>query len=248
MSTEHIFLALIVFLLAGTVKGVVGIGLPSASLSMLVQFVDPRVAIAVLLGPMLFSNVWQVYRGGRVGESLKALWPFAVCCMLFTWLAARQVARVAADPLVLLLGCSIVLFAVVSFLKPLPPVARHLDRTVQIIAGSLAGILGGLTAIWGPPMIMYLLARRPSNDQFVRFTGFLFLVGSAPLLLGYWESGLLTVQLCWISLLMVMPTLIGFSIGEKLRPFLNQSQFRILVLILFAAMGLNLIRKVLWSS
>jgi len=248
MSTEHVLIALLIFLLAGIIKGVVGIGLPSASLSMLVQFVDPRAAIAMLLAPMLFSNIWQVYRGGRVRESFRILWPFAVCCMLFTWLAARQVGRVAADPLVLLLGCTIVLFAVTSFLKPPPPVKKSIDRPLQVIAGSLAGILGGLTAIWGPPMIMYLLARRPTNEEFVRFTGFLFLLGSVPLFLGYWESGLLTTQLTLISLLMVIPTILGFSLGEQLRPRLNQDQFRILVLALFVIMGSNLIRRVLWPG
>ncbi len=243
MTTEFILIAVLIFVVAGTVKGIAGIGLPSASLSLLVQFTDPRIAIALLLGPLLFSNVWQVYRGGKVAQSFRQLWPFAACCVVFTWLAARQVASISADPLILLLGLSIVLFVLLNFVRPPPPIAPKWDRSIQVVAGALAGVLGGLTAIWGPPMIMYLLALRLSNDDFVRATGFLFLIGSFPLLLGYWEAGLLNRELMLASLLMVLPTIAGFTLGERLRHRFDQQQFRRFVLILFAVMGANLIRR-----
>lgn len=246
MTPELIVISVVVFLVAGTVKGIAGIGLPSASLSLLVQFTDPRIAIALLLGPLLFSNIWQVYRGGRVWQSCRHLLPFAATCCVFTWLAARQVANIPAEPLIFILGSSIVLFAALNFLKPLPPILPRWDRPIQVMAGALAGVLGGLTAIWGPPMIMYLLAKRLSNDDFVRFTGFLFLVGSIPLLLGYWEAGLINFDLSIASLLMVAPTLIGFSLGERLRHRFDRQQFRLFVLILFAVMGLNLIRRAIF--
>jgi len=245
VTTELLVVAAFVFMIAGTVKGIAGIGLPSASLSLLVQFTDPRLAIALLLGPLLFSNVWQVYRSGRVTQSFRQLWPFAMTCVVFTWLAARQVASIPTNPLILILGCSIVLFVLLNFVKSPPPVTPRWDRMIQTGAGALAGVLGGLTAIWGPPMIMYLLARRLSNDDFVRATGFLFLVGSFPLLLGYWQAGLINTDLSLASLFMVVPTIAGFTIGERMRHRLNQQQFRRFVLIVFAVMGANLIRRAL---
>ena len=243
METQLVFVAMLVFLLAGVIKGIAGIGLPTASLSLLVQFVDPRVAVSLLLVPLLVSNVWQVYRGGDIRESVSTLWPFALTCLVFTWIAANRVVGMDTRWLVVLLGASILAFVLSSFLKQLPRIPEQYDRWVQVGAGGLAGVLGGLTAIWGPPMIMYLLARRPSNDDFVRYTGFLFVVGSIPLTIAYWRSGLFGFELAVVSLLMVLPTLVGFAVGERIRPRLNGRHFRLFVLIFFAIMGLNLIRR-----
>jgi len=66
ISVELLLLAALVFLLAGVVKGALGIGLPTISISILAQFTDPRVAIALLLLPAIVSNTWQVYRGGQI--------------------------------------------------------------------------------------------------------------------------------------------------------------------------------------
>ena len=82
VTAEVLLLAGVVFLLAGTVKGVLGIGLPTISISMLAQFVDPRVAIALLLLPALITNSWQIYRGGQIKRSAQILWPFVVTLSL----------------------------------------------------------------------------------------------------------------------------------------------------------------------
>jgi len=103
--------------------------------------------------------------------------------------------------------------------------------------------MGGLTAIWSPPMVIYLLSIRCDKDDFVRFTGFMILCGTVPLTIGYVLNGLLDRQLALASALMIVPTLIGFSIGEYLRRFLGGKQFQKAVLLVFFLMGVNLIRR-----
>ena len=95
-------------------------------------------------------------------------------------------------------------------------------------------------------MVMYLLARPTDKDDFVRFTGFIILAGTAPLLAGYLTTGLLTRELAIVSVLMLLPTLGGFTLGERLRGRLSGPQFQKALLMLFCLSGLNLIRKSLW--
>ncbi len=45
--TDLLLIGAIVFLIAGSVKGLVGIGLPTAAISMLTVVNDPRTAIAM---------------------------------------------------------------------------------------------------------------------------------------------------------------------------------------------------------
>lgn len=243
VTTEVLLLALLVFLLAGIVKGVLGIGLPTISISMLAQFVDPRVAIAFLLLPALITNVWQIYRGGQIKRSALKLWPFVSVMAVVLFISSLFAARANTKILVLGIGIMVVLWTVTSLMKSPPRIPAHFDRPAQFVLGAVAGVMGGLTAIWSPPMVVYLLSIKCDKEDFVRFTGFMIICGTVPLTIGYLLNGLMDKKLAMASLMMIVPTLLGFSIGEYLRRFLGGRQFQIAVLVLFFLMGLNLIRR-----
>ena len=243
VTTEVLLLAGVVFLLAGTVKGVLGIGLPTISISMLAQFVDPRIAIALLLLPALFTNTWQMYRGGQIIRSAKMLWPFVTTMSVVMFVSALFAARTSAKILVLGMGVMVVLWTITSFIRTPPRIPQHLERQLLFGLGALSGVMGGLTAMWSPPMVIYLLSIRCDKDDFVRFTGFMILCGTVPLTIGYIVNGLLDKTLAIASCMMIVPTLIGFSVGEYLRRYLGGQQFQNAVLVLFFLMGLNLIRR-----
>lgn len=243
VTTEVLLLALLVFLLAGTVKGVLGIGLPTISISILAQFVDPRVAIAFLLLPALVTNTWQIYRGGQIKRSVLKLWPFVSAMSVVMFISSLYATRASTDALVLGIGVMVVLWTITSLIKTPSAVPAHYDRPVQFVLGALSGLMGGLTAIWSPPMVIYLLSIKCDKEDFVRFTGFMILSGTVPLIIGYLLNGLLDKKLAIASLMMIIPTLLGFSIGEYLRRFLGGRQFHNVVLVLFFLMGLNLIRR-----
>ncbi len=243
MTTELVVIALFAFLFAGIIKGTIGVGLPTITISILAQFVDPRVAIALLLFPALITNTWQIYRGGRVAESLRNLWPFGLMLIISIYISSFFAPLVPVNMLVAGIGVMVVLWTASSLVKAPPAIPERLDKPIQFGAGLIAGIIGGLTAIWSPPMVMYLHSRRLDKDDFVAYTGFLILCGTVPLALGYLTNGLLTRELAIGSALMIIPTLAGFSLGEKMRSRMNAKQFQKMVLVVFCIMGLNLIRR-----
>ena len=51
------------FLLAGTVKGVVGMGLPTIAIGILGVVMAPVEAAALLVVPSLVTNIWQLVAG-----------------------------------------------------------------------------------------------------------------------------------------------------------------------------------------
>ncbi|MGI9463787.1 MAG: TSUP family transporter [Aestuariivirgaceae bacterium] len=247
MLTEAILLiAVFAFLFAGTIKGIIGIGLPTATIAVLAQFTDPRHAVALLLLPALVTNVWQVHRSGYLTKGIRQFWPFAVVLAPMIWLSSHYAARAPAELLTLGVGCVVVLFVITNLIAKPYTIPARLDRPVQAAAGAIAGIMGGLTSIWAPPMVIYLLAKQLTKDEFVGATGLLILAGTVPLLAGYVQTGLMTSQLAIYSAAMVAPTWIGFAAGEYLRGKLNTEQFRYVFLVIFLLMGLNLIRKALF--
>lgn len=234
------------FLLAGTIKGTVGIGLPTASIGILAQVIDPRIAIALVVFPIMVTNAWQVYRSGGIRTVLRRYWLFAICLMAVLWATTYVTAAVSTDTLILALGGVIIVFALTNLLFTPPEISDRFDRPAQVVFGTLAGILGGLTAIWAPPMVIYFISRRIGKDEFVSASGGLIFLGSLPLCAGYWHAGLLNGPYALMSLAMVVPALAGFSIGEQIRKRLADDRFRVVVLLIFLGMGLNLVRRAIF--
>lgn len=247
MDTSTILLiATAAFLVSGTVKGVAGIGLPTAAIALMTLFLDPRTAIALVLFPMLGSNLWQMFRGGALKRTAQRYWLFAVVLFLGVGGTAFATQGASDRALLAILGGAVLIFVALSWRKMLPPLPDKYDRAAQVCFALVAGVIGGMTAAWGPPMAMYLHARGVDKEEFVRATGFLIAIGTLPLVATYAQIGFLNGQLTAISLAMLIPTLIGFTAGETLRRRLSVEAFRSAILILFLFLGLNLIRRAIW--
>ncbi len=231
------------YFLAGTIKGVAGIGLPTAAIGLTTLFLDPRSAVAVVLMPMIVLNAWQVWRSGQTTAALRRYAPFIVVLMVGVALTSLLASRVTDSALMGITGAVILLFVAVNLTVTLPQLPDRLDRPAQALAGLVAGIMGGLTAVWAPPLAIYLAARQADKDEFVRASGLLILLGSLPLAASYVAQGLMTGWLALLSGAMILPALIGFTAGEALRARLSQERFRTVLMVVFLGLGLNLIRR-----
>ena len=77
-------LVITTFLLAGTVKGVIGLGLPTVAMGMLGLAMLPAQAAVLLIIPSTVTNLWQLSFGGHLGALLKRLWPMLLLIFLGT--------------------------------------------------------------------------------------------------------------------------------------------------------------------
>lgn len=238
-----IWVAILVFIFAGAIKGTIGIGLPTASISVLSQFYDPRIAITLVIFPMMISNFWQLIRSGDIANTLKTFWPFGLTLMFSISIFTNFSADIPVETIMIILGIVIILFVLNSLFTNPSYLPKRFDKPAQLIAGSIAGVMGGLTAIWAPPMVIYLISRRVEKDVFIRATGLLITMGSIPLCIGYWKNGFMTSHLASLSILLIFPTLIGFNIGERMRQKIEPAIFQRIILIVFLFMGMNIIRQ-----
>ena len=83
------------FLLAGFVKGVIGLGLPTVAIGLLGLIMTPAQAAAILVAPSLFTNVWQATVGKSLLPLVRRIWPMLAGICIGTFMrrhvaAARQ--------------------------------------------------------------------------------------------------------------------------------------------------------------
>ena len=114
------------------------------------------------------------------------------------------------------------------------------------MAGALGGLLGGVSTIWGPPMMMYFVMLRLTKDVYIQAVGLVWFIASIPLVIAYIRYGILTFQTTLLSIIMCIPGAIGFLVGQKLRRRINQKLFRTLLLWFLLLVGLNLIRRAIF--
>lgn len=240
---EILIPATLALFLAATVKGFVGMGLPTVALALMTLSLDPRTAISLILVPMLATNLWQAVRGGPLSGIVVKYWRFAVALALFVVLSVWLTRGASDRVLLFVLGAIIVVFTALSWRNLIPEVPERFGRAFEIVCGAVGGIIGGMTAAWAAPIAIFLSARRAPRDEFVQATGFLISAGSLPLMLSYLALGHVERGNFGASFLLLIPVLFGFSIGEALRKRTDPEVFRKVFLLVFFGLGLNLIYR-----
>ena len=225
--------------IAGIVKGFLGIGLPAAAMGLLTLVLSPTHAVALLAIPILFTNFSQFIKSQHRADSMKTYWPMALTILLSIFITSFFLSRYPTGLLTITIGAAMVIVALnglIGWKLRLGP-----SYSIQIGVGLIAGILGGLSSIWSPPVATYMIARGLEKERFIAATGFVFLVGAAPLSLGLYLGGVLTNAILQQSLLGLLFVMAGFRIGEILRGKISQVYFQKAVLIAFFLIGLRLI-------
>src|SRR5260370_25596162 len=63
------------FLLAGFIKGAIGMGLPTVSMGLLAVTMQPSRALAIVIVPAIITNIWQTFVGPYLRDIIRRLWP-----------------------------------------------------------------------------------------------------------------------------------------------------------------------------
>ena len=248
LSLEILSIAAVALFVAGTIKGFVGLGLPTVGIALMTLTIDPRAAISLILMPMLISNIWQASRGGDVVALIVKYWRFSVVLFVMVGLTV-WVTQDATDQLLLFcLGVILIVFAGMNWRRMVPEIPVAFERRFEILLAGLAGIIGGMTAGWAAPVAIYLTTKRVTPDEFVQASGLLICVGSLPLLGTYLAVGHTDFRMTAASLLLTIPTLAGFAIGERFRKRTDPEVFKSALLLLFFGLGLNLLYKATFGA
>ena len=75
------------YLIAGVVKGVIGIGLPTTAITIMTFFISPLMALGLNLIPMTVANIWQFSKADNPKKIINKYKYFAfslVICILIT--------------------------------------------------------------------------------------------------------------------------------------------------------------------
>ncbi len=225
-SPDNLLIIGLIFLLAGLVKGVVGLGLPTVALALLTASFDLKVAIVLLLVPSFITNVWQAGVGGAFTDLLRRLWHLLIPLSLAVFGGVAVAIGIDSHLLTLLLGVLIALYATSSLMGFQVPELNGKESWLSPLVGLLNGFLTGLTGSFVFPVTLYLQALQLSRDALIQAMGIVFTVSTVALGLSLLLQGQLAPEIGKISALGVVPALLGMVIGQRLRRKLSEKVFR----------------------
>ncbi len=244
LSSQELMLAFGVAFLAGWVKGMVGFAMPMILVSGLSMILPPDLAIAGLILPTLVTNGYQGLREG-VPAAISAVRQFRVFLsvgLVFLLLGAQLISIVPARTFLLIIGVPVTFFALIQVLGLKLTLEKPSVR-IEVGIGSIAGFVGGMSGVWGPPTVLYLTALNTPKAVQMRVQGVIYSLGAVALLVAHLGSGIFNSQTAPFSAALVLPALIGMWIGLQLQSRIDQALFRKVTLLVLLIAGLNLLRR-----
>lgn len=225
-SIESIALISSIFLLAGWVKGVVGMGLPTVAMGALGLVMPPVQAAALLVVPSLVTNVWQFLAGPSVAGVTRRLATMLILVCIGTAIGIGFLTSGGSRWPAVALGAVLAAYGVLGLFLPRLAVGRRAESVLSPAVGLITGTLTGATGVFVVPAVPYLSALGFSKDELIQALGLSFTVSTIALAIGLGATGSFSQGLVLASVGAVVPTLVGMFAGQAVRDRIEAAAFR----------------------
>lgn len=242
MDALSITVVMLTFLIAGGVKGVVGLGLPTVAVALLTATFGIEAALPLLVIPSFVTNVWQGMSGGHAWALVRRFASALAIIPAAAWAGYHYVLIEAPQAMERVLGAALVVYAALGLRAVRFSVPVRAEPALTPAVGLVNGLVTGMTGTFVVPIVMYLEALGLARGQLVQMMGIAFSVSTAALAAVLIAHGAYRPDAGLVSAAAVLPALAGMALGAKLRVRLTPAAFR---RWLFAALGLVGLKLVL---
>src|SRR5262249_51780927 len=225
LDTQLILIA-VAFLLAGFIKGVLGLGLPTVSMGLLAVTMSPGQAIAIVIIPAIVTNIWQTFGGPYLRDILRRLWPLLAGTAAGIGVSGGLLAGPYAPYAAVAPGLLLAVNAVIGLSKLNSTVAPANEKWVGGIVGVITGMISAATGVQVIPSVPFMQAIGLDRDELVQALGVFFTVATVALAFTLTTTGLLTAATAWPGIIAMAASFRGMFIGQAVRTRMDPAVFR----------------------
>lgn len=239
MDTIQVLMVVLVFVLAGCVKGVTGMGLPTVAMSLLGLWMPPVQAAALLVIPSLATNVAQC-RGPHLRALATRLWPGWLVIAVVTVSAPGLGGAVSAQSAKGWLGGILVAYGLWGLWRPHLPDLSLSSKWLSLLAGTATGFVTALTAVFVLPWVPYLQTLRLGKDEMVQALGLSFTIATLSLAARVQMSAPFDSVSSSVAIAVggaLIAAFGGLQLGELLRSRLAGPAFQKALFMVFLGLG-----------
>lgn len=231
------------FFVAGLVKGVTGMGLPTVAMGVLGALISPVAAASLLLVPSFVTNVWQLLAGPSLGAVLRRLWPMMAAVVVGTLLGSAWIASGDTRLTTAMLGIALIVYASTTLLARPFSISVRAEPWLSPLIGGLTGVVTGATGVFVIPAVPYIQSLGLAKDDLVQALGLSFTVSTVALGLGLGTHGAFHTDHLTVSVLATIPALGGMWAGQVVRSRISPTAFRRGFLICLLLLGCEMMMR-----
>lgn len=247
MPDSLIFLIAVVFAIAGFVKGVIGLGLPTVSMGLLAVTMSPVQALAIVILPAIVTNIWQTFVGPYLRDIVRRLWPLMAGTAIGIWSCGGLMTGPYARYGSIVLGVLLVIYAVISLIKFTFSVAPANEGWVGGIVGLITGAVAAATGVQVIPSMPFMQSVGMEKDELVQALGVYFTVATAAQAFNLTSAGILTAATALPGVVAMIAAFAGMFAGQAVRTRLRPDEFRRWFLIAMLLLGIYLAATATYS-
>ncbi len=236
-----IVIVIVAYLLAGLVKGVMGMGLPQIALGLLASMTTPAQAAAILIAPSFATNAWQMVTGPYLLGLIRRLGGMLAGMFVGAWFGAGILTGANAKPAAIGLGLVLILYALMGLLKIKFTVQRRSEFWLGPLVGLATGYVTAATGVFAFPALPYLQAIGLEKDELVQALGLHFTVSTVALMILLWGGGAFDASVGLLSLFAIVPAVLGMYLGQRVRQRISVEAFRTVLFVGVLLLGAQLI-------
>ncbi len=228
MPVEHLplIVATLTFLIAGFVKGVIGLGLPTVSMGLLTLVIAPAKAASLLIVPSFVTNVWQLAGGRSFRRLVRRLWPMLAGIVVGTLAGTGLLTGSHAGQAAVGLGLLLMLYALLGLTSVRFSVAPAAEWWLGPLIGALTGLVTAATGVFVIPAVPYLGALNLDKEDMIQALGLSFTVSTIALAAALAAGGAFDFGDVGASTAALAPALLGMAAGGALRGRFSEQTFR----------------------
>lgn len=234
-----------VFLLAGFVKGTIGMGLPTVAMGLLATRMAPAHALAIVIVPAIVTNIWQTFVGPYLRDILRRLWPLLIGTVLGVWSGAGLLTGPYARYGTIVLGVLLVIYAIVGLSKVRFSVRRQNESWIGGIVGLITGVISAATGVQVIPSMPFMQAIGMEKDELIQALGVFFTTATVAQAYNLTGTGLLNTSTLIPGAIGMIAAFAGMYIGQLVRSRMDADTFRRWFLIAMLLLGIYLAGEML---
>jgi len=234
------------FFVAGLVKGVTGMGLPTVAMGVLGALITPVAAAALLIVPSFITNVWQLLAGPSFAAITRRLWLMMLAIVIGTVVGTSLLTSGNSGLSTAALGAALALYAAFTLLARQLAVPAKAQPWLSPLIGLTTGFVTGGTGVFVIPAVPYLQALDLERDDLVQALGLSFTISTIALAIGLAWRGQFHAGNLTMSALALAPALLGMWAGQVVRQKVSPQAFRRGFLICLLLLGIEMLARSLF--
>ena len=215
MQTYQLIFVVVITLCASFIQSVTGFGFGIFAMMFLpsvLLYTEANVLSTILSTLTSVSVIAIMWRKINVKNLIFPL----LGCLVTTYLAVSFIKSQKNETLILILGIVLVLLSVYFFffsnkikIKP--------TWYAGLIAGTISGVMGGMFAIGGPPVVIYFIQSEKDTDSYLSTISAYFVLSGIINIVTKASAGFVTSNVLFALALGLLGLLVGTVVGKLTR-------------------------------